>query len=140
MDLFDVNIYVYAYREDTPRHETSLERLESLMNSGDRFAYVPLALSGFLRIVTHPKIFKSPGSFENAMDFLRLITEHPSAVPVNPGSAHWSIFSHLCYRYEPKGNLIPGAWFAALAIDSGCKWVSSDRDFSRFTELRLDLI
>ena len=52
MDLFDVNIYVYAHREDSPNHEECLAYLESSMNSGELFGYAPLALSGFLRITT----------------------------------------------------------------------------------------
>ncbi len=140
MDLFDVNIYVYAHREDSPNHEACLERLESSMNSGELFGYAPLALSGFLRITTHPKIFKTPTDFEISMGFIQMITEHPAGIAVIPGQSHWSIFTHLCHRYKPKGNLIPDMYFAALAIESDCTWVTSDRDFTRFSEVKLELI
>lgn len=140
MELFDVNIYIYAHREDSPNHDFCLKRLESSMNSGKLFGYAPLALSGFLRITTHPKIFKTPTDLDTSMNFMRLITEHPAGIAVTPGRSHWSIFTHLCHRYKPKGNLIPDVYFAALAIESDCTWVTTDRDFSRFSELKLELI
>jgi predicted nucleic acid-binding protein len=36
-----------------------------------------------------------------------------------------------------RGNLVPDAWFAALAIESGCgcEWVTLDRDYIRFAGL-----
>ena len=140
MELFDVNIYVYAHRKDSPKHEICRDRLESLMNSGELFAYSSLALSGFLRIVTHPKIFKTPSDLETAMDFVKMITDHPSGIAAAPGLSHWSIFTHLCFRYKPKGNLIPDVYFAALAIESDCTWVTSDGDFARFSDLKMELI
>jgi predicted nucleic acid-binding protein len=35
-----------------------------------------------------------------------------------------------------KGNLVQDAYLAALAIESGCEWVTTDRDFTRFKGLR----
>jgi predicted nucleic acid-binding protein len=32
--------------------------------------------------------------------------------------------------------LIQDAWFAALAIESGCEWITADRDYARFDGLR----
>lgn len=37
---------------------------------------------------------------------------------------------------EAKGNLIPDAYHAALAIEYGCQWISLDRGFSRFPRLQ----
>jgi hypothetical protein len=31
---------------------------------------------------------------------------------------------------------VPDAYLAALAIESGCEWINTDRDFSRFPDLR----
>ena len=33
-----------------------------------------------------------------------------------------------------KGNLVPDAYFAALAIEHGCEWITADRDYSRFPD------
>jgi predicted nucleic acid-binding protein len=57
-------------------------------------------------------------------------------VAVQPGPRHWTIFDDLCRKSKAAGNLVPDAWFAALAIESGCEWITNDRDYARFPGLR----
>jgi predicted nucleic acid-binding protein len=35
-----------------------------------------------------------------------------------------------------RGDLIPDAYLAALAIESGAEWVTTDRDYARFPGLQ----
>jgi hypothetical protein len=49
---------------------------------------------------------------------------------------HWDIFTGLCRSAGVKGNRVPDAYLAALAIESGSEWITTDRDFSRFPGLR----
>jgi hypothetical protein len=135
MLLFDVNVYVHAHREDSPLHGECKSFLVEILEEEKHSGYSPLALSGFIRIVTHPKIFDPPSGLEKALTFCEGITEQTSTVEILPGSSHWSIFTHLIKIYRCKGNLIPDVWFAALAIEHGCTWVSTDRDYSRFEGL-----
>lgn len=93
-------------------------------------------LSGFLRIVTHPRIFTVPTPIEDAIDFVGALRGQPNCVPVEPGSRHWEIFVNLCRDGHAKGNLVPDAYLAALAIESGCVWITTDRDYARFPGLR----
>lgn len=136
MLLPDVNILVYAHREDSPHHDKSLKWLEALINSDEAFAMSELVFSGFLRIVTHPKIFNPPSSFQDALLFIQQIREQSNCMIVSPHERHWDIFIKLCKEADAKGNLIPDAYHAALAIETGSEWISTDRDFSRFSELR----
>jgi len=136
MQLPDVNILVYAHRKDSPHHEQSLKWLESLINSDEAFAMSELVLSGFLRIVTHRKIFNPPSSFKDALAFANQIRNQANCIIVSPQNRHWDIFTKLCMEANAKGNLIPDAYFAALAIETGSEWITTDRDFSRFSELR----
>ena len=53
-----------------------------------------------------------------------------------PGARHWAIFERLCKHAGAKGNLVADAYLAALAIERGCEWVTTDRDFSRFEGLK----
>jgi toxin-antitoxin system PIN domain toxin len=138
--LFDVNVWVHAHREDSDKHDTAARLVREILNSGETFAYSPLVLSGFLRVVTHPKVFTIPTDFETAMRFTRSITTHPSGREVLPGPAHWNIFTHLAYSVKPKGNLFPDTYLAALAIEAGCTWVSGDNDYARFPGLSLKII
>lgn len=97
---------------------------------------VDLVLSGFLRIVTHPRIFADPTPLDVALAFSSQIRDRPNCVAVNPGGRHWSIFAELCVVAGVKGNLVPDAWLAAIAIESGSEWITTDRDYARFPGLR----
>jgi predicted nucleic acid-binding protein len=64
------------------------------------------------------------------------LIEQPHCQIIVPGTRHWNISCDLCSQLNIKGDLIPDAWFAALAIESGCEWITLDRDFARFDGLR----
>jgi len=136
MRLVDVNVLVYAFREDSPDHARYAEWLNELAGSDEAFAVSDLVLSGFLRIVTHPRIFSPPAPLAAAVAFADAFRSVPAAVPVMPGARHWDIFKRLCSAAAARGNLIPDAWLAALAIESGSELITTDRDYARFTGLR----
>ncbi len=93
-------------------------------------------LSGFVRVVTNPRVFSPPVAIDQALRFAETIRSQPNAVVVAPGRRHWQIFSRLCREVEAKGNLVADAYLAALAIESGSEWITTDRDFTRFRGLR----
>jgi len=134
--LLDVNVLLYAFREDVPAHEAYRSWLEDVVSSDEPFGVSDLALSGFLRIATHPKVFDPPSPLENALAFAETLRSQPNCLPVGPSSRHWEIFTRLCRETDARGNRIPDAFFAALAIDSGCEWITGDRGFQRYVGLR----
>ncbi len=136
MILMDVNILVYAHRADAPDHVVYREWLETVLNGNQAYGVSDLVLSGFLRVVTHPKVFNPPSELKSALAFAHEVRHQPNCVMIRPGSRHWDIFAGLCQQAGAKGNLIPDAYLAALAIESGSEWVTTDRDFSRFSGLK----
>ncbi len=127
---------VYAFHEGAPDHGRFREWLESAVASDEPVGLSELVLSGFVRVATHPRIFSPPAPIERAMEFADALRAQPNAVIVSPGPRHWEIFERLSLSVRAKGNLVADAYLAALAIESGCEWITSDRDFSRFSELR----
>ena len=136
MQLVDVNVLVYAHRLDAPRHQDYADWLHGLLGGQEPYGMSDLVLSGFLRIVTNPKVFKQPTPTGTAVDFATLVRSQPNCVPVEPGQRHWGIFTGLFRSAGVKGNLVADAYLAALAIESGSEWITTDRDFSRFPGLR----
>jgi len=136
MMLPDVSVLVHAHREDASLHDTCLRWLDEILNGEQAYAVSELVLSGFLRVVTHPRVFSPPSPLERALKFTTEIREQPHCVIASPGPRHWSIFTGLCRTASARGNLVPDAYFAALAIEAGCEWVTTDRDYSRFPGLR----
>jgi len=136
MLLIDVNVLVYAYREDAPNHPAYHRWLTDVVSSDEPFGLVDLALSGFLRITTHPKLFTPPSSLESALEFAAALRGQPNCVVVTPGPRHWDILQELCRATKAQGNFIPDAFFAAIAIEAGSEWITTDHGFARFPHLR----
>lgn len=136
MILLDVNVLVYAFREVAPDHLQYREWLSAAAESDEPFGISELVLSGFVRVATHTRIFSPPTPIERALEFANALKAQPNAVVVWPGVRHWDIFERLCLAAGAKGNLVADAYLAALAIESGSEWITTDRDFSRFSGLR----
>ena len=136
MVLPDVNVLVYAHREDSSHHVACRDWLEELVNGDASYGLSELVLSSVMRVVTHPKVFNQPSPLADAIAFVEQLRDRPNCVPVTPGHRHWDIFRSLCIDADAKGNLVPDAYLAAMAIESGCEWITTDRDFSRFKGLR----
>jgi toxin-antitoxin system PIN domain toxin len=134
--LLDVNVLVYAGHEGAREHPAYREWLTSTIARDEPFGLSELVLSAFVRVVTHPRVFDPPASIAEALAFVNGLRSQPNAVIVAPGARHWGIFSRLCTEAGAKGNLVADAYLAALAIESGSEWITSDRDFSRFPDLR----
>jgi toxin-antitoxin system PIN domain toxin len=96
-----------------------------------------LVLIGFLRVVTHPRVFNPPSGMDKALAFAEELRSQSTCTIINPGPRHWDIFSRLCKTSGIKGNLVPDAFLAALAIESGSEWVTADRDYHRFPGLHV---
>jgi uncharacterized protein len=136
MILTDVNVLVYAHRSDAPEHDAYRRWLEAVINGDQAYGVSDLVLSDFLRIVTHPRVFAVPSDLASALAFVHEVRDQPNAVSIAPGPRHWEIFGRLCEATGAKGNLIADAYLAALAIDSGSEWITTDRDYSRFPSLK----
>jgi uncharacterized protein len=134
MQLPDVNVLIYAHRQDAPEHDRYAAWLRALVEAPEPFAVAEIVLAGFLRIVTNPKIFRPATPMQTALVFCRRLVEWPRAVFVMPSRTHWDLFVKMCNAIE--GPLVTDAYVAALAIEHGCELITTDSDFSRFHGLR----
>lgn len=135
MILPDVNVLIYAFRSDSADHPRYKAWLESVVNGRAAYGIAAQVLASVVRITTHPRIYTHPSSRADVFDFCRALLEQPNATVTSPGDRHWSIFEDLCEKAKATGNLAQDAWFAALAIESGCDWITTDGDYARFPGL-----
>lgn len=135
MILPDVNVLIYAFRTDSEDHGKYKAWLESVVNGPAAYGISPQVLASVVRICTHPRIFTHPSSRFDVFAFCQVLLERPNATITEPGERHWSIFQDLCEKAKAAGNLAQDAWFAALAVESGCEWITTDRDYARFPGL-----
>jgi toxin-antitoxin system PIN domain toxin len=92
-------------------------------------------LSAVARIATNPRIFKHPSPIGEVFAYCDNLLNQPHCEVVRPGERHWTIFRRLCLETGTRGSRTTDAWFAALAIEHACTWVTFDRDYARFPEL-----
>jgi uncharacterized protein len=134
--LLDVNILVHLHREDADRHEAIRDWIHTSLQGHQPVAVSDLTLSGCLRVLTHPKIFKQPTPLDLTLRFIEEFRSHPQVHVIHPGPGHWGRFVELCRKVDARGNLVPDAYHAALAMEQDCEWISMDRGFARFPGLR----
>jgi len=134
--LADVNVLLYAFRADYRDHSRYRDWLQESVSGPEPFGISTLVLSAFIRIVTHPRIHIEPSPRDAAIEFTDRLLQQTASVTVSPGAEHWLIFIKLCNQSRAVGNLVADAYLAALAIESGSEWVTTDRDYSRFPRLR----
>lgn len=136
MRFVDVNVLVYAHRSDVVDHELYRTWLDSARRGPEPLGVPDVVASGFLRVVTHPRVFAEPTPVTAAVAFLDALKSAPAVVWVGPGPRHWEVFVDLCTRTGARGNGVPDAYLAALAIEQGATWVSADRGFAGTPGLR----
>jgi toxin-antitoxin system PIN domain toxin len=134
--LIDANLLLYAVHRQSPFHVKARNWLAEELNGGRRVGFPWQSLTSFLRIATHPRAFDHPLA---PADAWARVTDWLSAdvawIP-EPGDRHAEILGDLVVRHDVRGNLIPDAQLAALALEHGLTVCSADTDFARFTGIR----
>ena len=132
----DVNILVYAFRTDSAEHEVYRAWLNDALDA-DRIGLADTIVSGFMRIVTHPRIYADPTPAAAALSFVRQLVDAPRTGWLRSGTAAWDTFEELT-AMDPaiRGNLVPDAYIAALCVANGGRLATRDRGFARFPGLR----
>jgi toxin-antitoxin system PIN domain toxin len=137
MMLVDTNVMVYAHRRDAERHPEYRDWMRAMINGLEPYAVADFAVLGMVRVVTDRRFYREVAStITDALAFADEIRNQPHARVISPGPKFWSIFSNLCRQIDAGGKLVPDAYLAALALEHGCEFISSDSDFRRFPGLR----
>lgn len=136
MTLADVNVYLAAMRRDHPDHIRCSSWLKLELAKPDQLAVSTQVLSSVIRITTNNRFFHRASSLNEAFVFSNAILNHPNSTIIAPGRKHWEIFEQISKEAALRGAVISDAWFAALAIEHHCTWVTLDGDFARFKGLR----
>lgn len=133
----DVNVLIYAHREDsTEDHDRYAKWLIELATGHEPFALSVLSLSALVRIVTNPRVFRNPSTLDQAFGFVEELLRRPQSRVIAPGPEHLAILEDLCRQAGASGKLVADAQHAAVAIEHGCTLVTTDADFDRFPSLR----
>ena len=132
----DINLLVYAYNNDAPKHDAARTWWESLVNGTETVGLSWLVITGFIRLMTNPRAVVHYVTLAQAVDYVQdwLACEH--IVLINPGPTHLALLRQNLDAAGAGGNLVPDAHIAALAMEYAAEAHTGDADFGRFPGLR----
>ncbi len=127
----DVNVLVAASRSDHPHHHSARDWLAGALAAaarGDRLRLLPMVGAGFLRLVTHPRVFVEPTPLAGAQAFLAALLS-ADGVELLPLGGEWPLLEPLCLQHGLVGNAIADGWIAAAVLARRECLATFDRDF-----------
>lgn len=136
MIIPDVNVLIGSFREDDPRFAALANWLASAVAAPEALAVTDSVCAGYVRIVTHPRVFPEPTSLERALAQMSRLRAQAGVMVVGPTPRHWEVLSSLCRAAGARGGHVSDAQHAAVAIEHGATFVTLDRGFGRFPGLR----
>ncbi len=135
MILVDANLLVYAQSRSFPQHEPARAWLDGRLNGPAPIGLPWPSLLAFVRAISNPRVVDRPRSLPEAWRQVEAWLDcSPAWIPL-PTEHHRETLGGLL-RVVPRGNLVPDAHLAALAIEHGLTLCSTDGDFARFPGLR----
>jgi toxin-antitoxin system PIN domain toxin len=137
--LVDANVLLYAVNADARHHRASRAWLDGALSGDATIAFAWAALLAFVRLATKVDLFPAPLTVEGAFDRVDAWLAAPTAVVVEPTSAHGRVLRELLRTVGAGGNLVSDAHLAALALEHRSEIVSYDNDFGRFAGVTWEL-
>jgi uncharacterized protein len=132
----DVNVLVYAARDDVPESAEYRGWLQAALAGPEPVALASPVLVGFLRVVTDPRIFAQPSSLDEALRFMEAVLATPAAVVPVLSERLAGMLMDVCRSAGASADRVPDAYLAAIALDLDADLVTADRGFARFPGLR----
>ena len=139
MIAVDSNILIYAYREDSSWHERAAAVITELVEGRSAWAIPWPCIWEFLAITTHPRIYNPPSPIEDALIQIERWLESPSLHLLSEGESFFETLRPLLKKSKVRGPAVHDARIASICLRHGVeRLLTADRDFSRFTELRIE--
>ncbi len=135
MLLPDVNVLLAGFRADHDHHRRARRFLTDARSGDEVLGLGDFVLASVVRLATNTRVFVRPDTPAAVLDYVDALLEPPGEL-VRAGTTQWSRFSELCRRLDLRGNHVPDAYVAALALEHGAELVTLDRGFARYPGLR----
>ena len=139
MNLWDVNVWVYAFRPDSPLHAKARSLLEDRLERREPFLFCPFLAASFLRLVTNPRVFVQPSDVHESWRFLDQLENDPAAQYTDMDRQTYAIFKHLGLVTRAAGNSVPDALIAATALRHDARLITADKAFRRYPGVEVEL-
>jgi toxin-antitoxin system PIN domain toxin len=134
----DTNVLVYAHRAESPQHVRASDAIRTLAEGDELWALPIFALTEFLRVVTHPRLYVPPTPMSTALEAISHFLESPTVRVLRPDERFWPLLKDAIDEGQATGNLVFDAQIVAVSKEHGVTTIlSADRDFRRFPSIKL---
>lgn len=129
----DVNLLLYASDTSSPHHAKAKAFLASCLVGTDVIYVGWPTIMSYLRMATHPAIFREPLSPHEAMANIDSILRLPQVRTLSEGDGFWDVYRQVTDTVPTRGNLVPDSHLAALLRQHGIRRLAThDRDFRKY--------
>lgn len=132
----DVNLLVYAYNSEAPRHAEARRWWEACLSGSTSVGLSWATLTGYIRVMTSRAVLLRPLDPAEAIGHVREWLHQPQALVLVPGPRHLDLLETLVTATGAAGRLTTDLHIAALAMENQAELHSDDTDFARFPGLR----
>ena len=134
MFVVDTNILLYAADQHAPEHETARRLVEAWRRQSGAWYVTWGIVYEFLRVATHPRVFRQPWSCAGAWEFIEALLSAPSLRVLSESERHAAVVREtLSVVPEVSGNLVFDMHTAVLMKEHGVREIyTRDMDFHRF--------
>lgn len=139
MFVVDTNILVYAADGDSPAHQRCNELIDQWANEATLWCSTWPILYEFMRIATHPRVFRSPWSTLRTWSYVEELLNADGFSMLSPTERHHD-FAARTFRELPHlaGNILHDTHTAVLMREHGIRTIyTHDTDFHRFPFLEI---
>ncbi len=138
MFVVDTNILLYAAERQFPEHERCRAALLEWRTRVDAWFLTWSILYEFVRVATHPRVFRRPWSAPAAWGFVQAVLTAPGLELLVESDRHAAVVAEVFSELpDLRGNILHDAHTAILMREHGIREIyTRDTDFYRFHFLR----
>lgn len=134
MFVVDTNVLIYAADEDSAFHACCYDLLQEWRRQVSAWFTTWGIFYEFLRVSTHPRVFRTPWSAAQAWSFVEAILASPGFGILTATERHAAVAAEVIKDVPHlSGNLMHDTQTAVLMREHGIKRIyTRDTDFHRF--------
>ena len=139
MFVVDTNILLYAVDKSSPVHAPCRRRLLEWRRQSAPWFLTWGIVYEFLRVATHPRVFRHPLRVEQAWRYIESLLDSSSLSVLAEGERHREMLARILKELpEISGNVLHDAHIAAIMLENGIHVIyTRDRDFHTFPFLEV---
>jgi len=139
MFIVDTNILLHSVNRDSPHHEKARKNFESFINGSERWFLTWGIIYEYLRVATHPRVFKKPLTLGEAYGFLAPALRSANCGILSETDEHQNALEQSAKEtHRLSGNVLHDFHIAVIMREHAVEEIiTRDEDFKAFPWVRI---